>query len=169
MSVIYDALNKLDKSKSPDVKPDPKKGDGPGWKIYLLCGVVVFFGYFAARALFGHISKDKYESFTEARETKVARINAAKAARLSAMKSSIPKALAAFSKEIAKPKHLPLVLDGIVYAADDSYALINNKILKVGDKIEGAKVLRIEQDYVELKTADSKPFKLTTVSNTKRR
>lgn len=53
-----------------------------------------------------------------------------------------------------------LVLNGIVISAGASYALINNKIIREGDKIEATTVVRITKDSVELK--DSRVLKLKT-------
>lgn len=65
------------------------------------------------------------------------------------------------SNNLVKPRFL---LNGI-FASDESasYALINNQIAKVGDRIDGAVVKRINQDSVELESG-SKNIVLTPES-----
>jgi len=48
-----------------------------------------------------------------------------------------------------------LKLDGIIYMNDDYIALINNRILKKGDFIEGAQIIGISDNSVDLKFGDS--------------
>ncbi len=48
----------------------------------------------------------------------------------------------------------PYVLSGIFSSGDKSYCIINDKILEQGDSIEGAKVIRISLDEVELQIND---------------
>jgi hypothetical protein len=166
---IYNAANKPEAPKNTESDSKQKETNGANWKIYLVVGLVAFFGYFAAKALFGHIGKTHDKQFVEIRTKKVALYNAAKEAKkkakqASAAKMSIPQVLSSLTKEISKSRHIPLTLDGIAYSPENSYVLINNKILQVGDKIDGSTVVNIEQDYVELKGSDSKIFKLSTLS-----
>jgi len=55
-----------------------------------------------------------------------------------------------------------LVLNGIFFSEGQGYALINNQIVKESDVIDGAKVLKITSDAVEL---DSSGTKITLTSN----
>ena len=43
-----------------------------------------------------------------------------------------------------------LNLSGIVYSPKESYCIINNKVIKVGDAIQGAKLLSVSQNSVKL-------------------
>ncbi len=43
-----------------------------------------------------------------------------------------------------------LALDGIVYDEKDSYVLINNQLLHIGDEVNGNRVVGIQQDRVIL-------------------
>ena len=43
-----------------------------------------------------------------------------------------------------------LALGGIVYDEKDSYALINNQLLHIGDEVNGNRVVDIQQDRVIL-------------------
>lgn len=169
MDNIYNAGNNPETQKNPEGGSKQKEINGPNWKVYLVAGLVAFLGYFAAKALFGHIGETHDKQFVEIRTKKIALLNAEKEAKrkakqAAAAKMSIPKALSSFTKEISRSRHIPLTLDGIAYSPENSYALINNKILQVGDKIDGSTVVNIQQDYVELKAPDSKIFKLSTLS-----
>ncbi len=168
MDNIYNAANTPETQKNPEGDSKQEKVNGAKWKVYLVAGFVAFFGYFAAKALFSHIGKTQNKQFVELRTKKVELLNAQKEAKKKthtlAAKMSITQALATLTKEISKSKQIPLILDGIAYSLKNSYALINNKILQVGDKIEGSTVVSIAHDYVELKSSDSKLFKLSTLS-----
>ncbi len=54
-----------------------------------------------------------------------------------------------------------LVLNGICISEDETYCLINNQILEVGDKIAGNIITRISEDEVEL-NAEGNSFVLST-------
>lgn len=43
-----------------------------------------------------------------------------------------------------------LNLSGIVYSPEESYCIINNKIIKVGDTVQGAKLLSVSRNRVTL-------------------
>ncbi len=48
----------------------------------------------------------------------------------------------------------PLQLKGIVFSADDSYAVINQKILKEGDRIADKTIIEIRKDKVIIESDD---------------
>lgn len=50
----------------------------------------------------------------------------------------------------AKPVIEPLSLQGVFIGGEDRYALINNRIVRTGDKIKGARINKIELQSVEL-------------------
>lgn len=60
-----------------------------------------------------------------------------------------------FSDQSKQQRPLSLNLNGVFISGEEVYALINNRVLRVGDVIEGATVKRITQDTVELEYADS--------------
>ena len=41
-------------------------------------------------------------------------------------------------------------LSGIVYSADDSYCILNNKIVKTGDSVQGARLVSVSKNTVKL-------------------
>jgi len=60
-----------------------------------------------------------------------------------------------FSEQSKQQQPLSLDLNGLFISGEEVYALINNRVLRVGDVIDGATVKRITQDTVELEYADS--------------
>jgi hypothetical protein len=48
----------------------------------------------------------------------------------------------------------PYDLSGIFFSGAQSYCIINDKVLGIGDSVEGAKVVRIDPDEVELQLND---------------
>jgi thioredoxin-related protein len=63
-------------------------------------------------------------------------------------------------KKIKKMQNSGLQLDGILLNPKNPKAIINNKIVKVGDTVEDAKVALIEADKVELTLPDGKKITL---------
>jgi type II secretory pathway component PulC len=42
------------------------------------------------------------------------------------------------------------VLSGIVFSKEDSYAIVNDQVLRVGDQIRGAKLMAVAPDSITL-------------------
>ena len=53
--------------------------------------------------------------------------------------------------KVERPKASPLQLQGILYSQGDSRALINGRWLRVGDRIQGLKVVKIDRTSVLLR------------------
>lgn len=54
---------------------------------------------------------------------------------------------------------IPLTVQGIIWGPDLSQAIINNKVVKVGETIDDAKIISIEKDFITV-FAVNKQFKL---------
>ncbi|MFH0827791.1 MAG: hypothetical protein V1919_01330 [Candidatus Omnitrophota bacterium] len=54
---------------------------------------------------------------------------------------------------------IPLTVQGIIWGSDLLQAIINNKVVKVGETIDGAKIISIEKDFITV-FAVNKQFKL---------
>jgi len=151
MSIIYDALKKIEKSNSLTPKTEDKKNasGGPKTKTYLLYILVVCLGAVIANIFLGFFAKP----------VKVAKVNKAVASPvLPPVAPAAPKVLppAASSLPIPaaeakrQPEFPPLVLNGVFFSQAEGYALINNQIVKEGDTVDGAVVKRIRLEEVEL-------------------
>ncbi|OGX43894.1 MAG: hypothetical protein A3G38_03065 [Omnitrophica WOR_2 bacterium RIFCSPLOWO2_12_FULL_51_8] len=146
MSIIYDALKKVECSAAAETKPRLKAKISKPRKIglaaaYLLAaGLGVMLGNFIFSVL---ISPS-----TPARDAP------AKQAMQEPPKAAAPLAPAGLALEQAPPAKVSgapnLVLNGIFFSRDEGYALINNQIVKEGDEVDGATVKEINIDEVEL-------------------
>ncbi len=155
MSIIYDALKKIEKSNILRASVDKKGTESKNrLKIYLIYFLVACSGIFIGNIFFNFLSAPKGIVTQPAG---------------SSVKEALPQPPEELPLEIAptvsvdparKLREL-LVLNGIFSSQDEGYALINNQIVKEGDLIEGAKVLRIGLNEVELEFQGS-PIKLST-------
>jgi len=153
MSIIYDALKKVEKTNTAEPAPVETKDKKTNLKFYLLYVLVVCIGLAIAGlsfSLFSHLPKGETQSLPPPTITEAAKIAPASEVKNTAVPETVP------PKEEPRPQ---LALNGVFFSADKGYALINNQILKEGDTIEGATVLHIGRDNVELKFKDSS-FKL---------
>ena len=64
-------------------------------------------------------------------------------------------------ENIEVPAKPTLILNGVFSSGEESYALINNQIVKLGDKISGAVIKKIAPEEVLL-DSDGSEIKLTT-------
>lgn len=167
MSIIYDALKKVEVSVNKDsllkTKID-KKTYGPKLKIYLLFTLVIGLSFFIANIVFNLFTKPLPRDVNIASKTQPQvniRQDIALAPELPKEIPMLEPRLTAVSGEIEKPSPPLLVLNGVFFSRNEGYALINNSIVKENDMINGAIVTRITLDGVELKFQDS-VIKLST-------
>jgi type II secretory pathway component PulC len=124
-------------------------------KVYLLCIVCAGLGVYAAKLLFDYLTqiqniKDaglKPQSVSVKAEAVPACVPP-----VNDVKKEHPQA-----KKLARPA---LVLNGIMFSPGRSYALINNRIVKEGDTIEGVTVKQISADSVEMQDGQAQ-FKIS--------
>lgn len=64
--------------------------------------------------------------------------------------ASPPKETAIIPTESKKAAQPSFILNGIFFSDNDGYALINNQIVRENDLVDGAKVIRISSNTVEL-------------------
>ncbi|MFA5156265.1 MAG: hypothetical protein WC532_02585 [Candidatus Omnitrophota bacterium] len=130
-------------------------------EFYLLCVICAILGSYSAKLLFDRFAAAQKPAAsspvsTVSRPASIARVSAIAATALPMVKAMKKEPAA-----VKKTDQPALVLNGVVFSPGSSYALINNRIVKEGDKIEGITVVRIAQDIVELQDGD-KSFKLTS-------
>jgi type II secretory pathway component PulC len=150
MSIIYDALKKVEKNISLEPKVEKLEKTRLRFskalpRLYLVYILVACIGVFLGNALFNLLTYTKSISFKQ-------------------IKPSMPRTDTETiqSAELAKPLPQPeekielresFVLNGIFFSDNEGYALINNQIVKAGDTIKGATVKDIKLNEVELETA----------------
>ncbi len=168
MSIIYEALKKVDNTITPLTPPplSQEKNKKPKDKLLiLLYAAVVIAGFFIASILFNFFMtkhSGKPARIKQANPNKKGQpklngnrnlSNKPAAAKIPPPQQNIlSPILTKISTEI-KQRQAPegLILNGLFFSENqDSFALINNQILKEGDVINGAKVKRISLNEVEL-------------------
>lgn len=140
-------------------------------RLLMLLGLVVSFAVFDF-----FTNRDKYLSFYGEKETTVKTVQQKKNVRKDTMQTAgqkeyvkswgrdpfasteQPKVINVKDKPVIKTR--PLQLSAISYMGNNSVALINESIVKVGDKINGYVISAIEQKRVIL-TKDSERVVLT--------
>lgn len=160
MSIIYDALKKVEAAIHRDslaTKTD-KKEHKSKFKNYLLYVLVVCLGFFIANIFFGILKPSvmvKSQPLVIQKEAQLP------------LPALVPKEEPTLDTSLSAPterRAAPLlVLNGVFFSENEGYALINNRIVKEGDAIDGATVLRIDLDGVECKFEDA-VIKLSTGS-----
>lgn len=165
MSIIYDALKKVEAkfsssgNISPEVKKEKKTKTSP--KIYLVYLLVIALGVFSANILYNFFTPSfktslKSDKIPEKKETKEPQPQNIRPPQ------QPPQKPIATQEPVPAEEPVPaLVLNGIFFSGEDTYALINNRIVTVGDDIEGLVVKKIEASAVELKSKNS-TIKLST-------
>ena len=162
MSIIYDALKKVEESNIKEVKPqvEASERNRRSLKTYLLYGLAACIGLFAVNLLFTFLSRPK----------QIVKVD--KAGPVPALQTQAPLQIQVPVQQPAQqtaPRSSPvkmsskglLILNGIFFSENEGYALINNHIVKEGDTVNGAIVKRIGVDEVELEI-DGESAKLTT-------
>ena len=144
MSIIYDALkkveNKVGQIKAQAFPVSPKREKNFQVKIFILFLSVLAIGFIMAKMLF---------SFTLTAKPKISAppsFNQPQAPK----KQVIDIVREPLEKPIESEPPATLLLNGVFFSGQEGYALINNQILKEGDSVEGAQVMRITLEGVEL-------------------
>jgi hypothetical protein len=156
MSIINDALKKtaedLQKNTPPAQNQEPVR---PGRRIVLLYILILVAGLFLGNFIF-NLLKNKIQP-APPKPKKTALLAVPEAA-----KPSLPAA----QPGITAPKEQKtstdnFILSGIFLSDEENYALVNNKIVRKNDLVNGAKVEKITLGTVELDTGEEK-ITLTT-------
>lgn len=139
MSIIYEALKKVE----PQLK-QRKRVRSPRPKTFLILILMACAGFFIADIFFGILAK------LLSPHPALARRNPVIQAPKPLVKTPTP--------SVASPG---FTLNGVFFSDDHGSAIINNQIINEGDTIEGAKVISITLDGVELEI-EGKSIKLST-------
>lgn len=157
MSIIYDALKKVQQAiNQKDKQISPQKT-----KLYLLYVLVICVGLFLGNIIFGfltaHLKKPLGIHPKEIPLVKKSEVNLSPILSKETPSQAIPIVSGKMKSEPPKS----FVLNGVFFAEDQGYALINNRIAGVGDVVDGATVKKIGLDEVELEV-EGKTIKLST-------
>lgn len=166
MSIIYDALKKVEHSTNKDIVAEVnKESRGNKWATYLLYLLVACAGVFAANTIFNAFSTCALGP-EPVKIVKPAVLGPLKPAPVKTptpapVETPTPAPATAVEAKI-EPMIPPLMLNGVFFSNDGNYALINNEVVKQGDSVEGIKVNKVNLDDVELETSTGVKFKLST-------
>lgn len=144
MSIIYDALKKVEKAHLHSPPLLPSKPPKVKLKNYLGYILLVCVGIFITRIIFALFIP------------KTTLTKPLPAENITALPQQIlaPASPAPLEKSVPEPlvkKTAPaLTLNGVFFSENQGYALINNRIVKEGEIIAGAQVKEIGLDGVEL-------------------
>jgi len=151
MSIIYDALKKVETSLTGDSKTKIAKGVKSKPKIYLLCALMICLGLFIANIFYGRLSQKKPALKTTdiAGQPPADKKEPYLAPTLPT--AALEAGVSVEAKMETQKEALPaFTLNGVFFSGGEGYALINNRIVKKGDKIGRASVVQIFLDEVEL-------------------
>ncbi len=171
MSIIYDALKKVEQSQTPpEPTPNTAKTAKPGIKVYLTYISVVLMGVIVASIFWGVLIKPPFTTSAKVASRLTPRSKAAPLQKVAQGKKvppspvaeevkppevSLPESAASVQAPPAVAKSEPrmtFTLNGIFFSGNEGYALIDNQIVKEGDTIRNARVTRIGLDEVELES-----------------
>jgi type II secretory pathway component PulC len=154
LSIIYDALKRIDKPKENNAIGEKAASPAANKKnkTILLYVLIILVGLFLGNLVFSLITRPKIKTPQITKEPK-------------ASSQNLPVASAkTTAEEIPAPSATPsLVLNGVFFEKNKGYALINNRILYAGEQIEGATVKEITLNKVNL-DFDGKTITLNNLS-----
>lgn len=160
MSIIYDALKKVEEASSKNLGTEMDKSSKsmPKKIAYhkkipkiLISVLVVCLGVFVANIFFGIFPKPlSNNTYTGIKDQP----GVDKKQDVS-VHPGLPKETPLEVKPSVKESPPSFVLNGVFFSGDEGYALINNRIVKKGDKIDGATVVAISLDEVNLEAEGS--------------
>lgn len=159
MSIIYDALKKAEKAFNSDpkvileTKPEPPKSR---YALYILYVLVICIGLVVGNAVFGFLTHAEKPSSKQAKS-----IQPQTSPPPTPVIVTLSQTSPAEGTGITKKTQVSLLLNGVFSSEEGGYALINNRVVKEGDEIEGLIVTRVNLDNVELATKDGSVIKLS--------
>jgi hypothetical protein len=166
MSIIYDALKKVETSQANDSKTKIDKGFKSKPKIYLVFALMVCLGLFVANIFYEWLIPKPLLNTTDIVTGGRPLIDKKQTASRYSEPITETVALqtsASVETKMETQKEIPpaLTLNGVFFSGSEGYALINNRVVKKGDKIDGATVVQIFLDEVDLEFGGS-VIKLST-------
>ena len=162
MSIIYEALKKAEKGINTGTDEKPQMaGQGKDRKsrvkLYILYFLVAFLGLVVGNAVFGFLPNPGKPQRTQVKPLPMS---------LSTSPEVLPpKPLAQETATLTNKPQGAFTLNGIFFSEGEGYALINNKIVKVGDEVSGAIVKKIDLGVVELETSGTTTKLYTQTGN----
>lgn len=166
MSIIYDALKKVEESNNISSREKVSKEHKLKPKIYLVYILVICLGFFIA-SIFLELFTKPLQINTKVISKNLPQID--KTPDLNIIPQTLPPKDTPISEsnisyqppETKKEPEVSFVLNGVFFSQDEGYALINNRIVKEGDLVDGMTVKRIRLEEVELRNPEGLTIKLS--------
>jgi hypothetical protein len=160
MSIIYDALKKVETSQTGDSKREIDKGFKPKLKIYLLYALMICLGLFIANIFYEWLIPKPLLNTTDivtGGQPMIDKKETVSSYSQPSTGTTVLQTSASVETKIETQKEGPssFTLNGVFFSGNDGYALINNRVVKKGDKIDGATVVQILLDEVDLEFGGS--------------
>lgn len=155
MSIIYDALKKVERSDGLASISKFEKSRKLNKRTLILYIFSLACGIILANAIFSFLNRPS----PAIRVASIKQKTAAPAVP-AVSRQDMPIAETYVPPVAEEQKGPKLVLSGVFFSQASSYAIINNRIVKEGDTIEGAVVKRINQEDVILESSGV-PFTLS--------
>ncbi len=150
MSIIYDALKKVERSTTNQL-PVQRVESKSKLKIYLLYALVAIGGIFIANAVFKTIESSNNTQTPPLQNLTTPTVETIKPVQELTLPVSSQETLPAITPQTKETPDSPdLILNGIFFSNNDGYALVNNQIVRIGDTVAGAQVKKITSNEVEL-------------------
>ena len=159
MSIIYDALKKVEESKEVQTGLKNGRSKHANLKYYAAYFIVVVLGVAVARVIFSFSLK--------AVALKPVDKSANEKTVLTSVLDPAPQPVTASAAEEPKKiaRYEKFTLNGIFYSDQDSYAIVNNQVVKAGDIINEAVVAQISENDVIMRLGDGQEIKLSPNSS----
>jgi len=160
MSIIYDALNKVEKNNSQPSENKTSKENNKNIKLYILYALILILGFIGAKAAVSlvFVAPDKKAEVVKQPKSVVLPVASSSSTPVT-QPTQLPVPPVASQpvvsdqvpvKEVKDIEPPPLALNGVFVSPDEKYAIINNQIVREGDKVDGATVLTISENKVDL-------------------
>ncbi len=160
MSIIYDALKKVEASGNNDSNTKIDKGFKSKPKIYLLYAVMICLSIFIANIVYEWLLPNptlKTADIATKGRPSIDKKETVSSYSQPSSGTAVLQASAPVEAKIETQKETPpaFTLNGVFFSGNEGYALINDRIVKKGDKISGATIVRILLDEVSLEFGGS--------------
>ncbi len=144
MSIINEALKKTEQSIHKDLAKETPKVTA---KPYIIYALILILGLFLSNFIFALISR-KIKATVTVKKNPDSANQSVKKIEAFIPPVSIVTPEPAFKEN--KTSQANFVLNGIFFSENDSYALVNNKIVRENDTVNGAEVKTITVNTVKL-------------------
>ncbi len=144
MSIINEALKKTEQyihtNTTDKIQPQKTKLSA---KLFFVYALILIGGLFLSHIIFKLLGQKVVRTQPQKEVTAIAQT------QQSILPTPLPVKPAPLIEEQKKPE-VNFILNGIFFSDNDGYALVNNQIIRENDSVDGAKVIKITSNSVQL-------------------